>query len=153
MSPAVLIRCMNARVAGIRLNVEIAIAQTVYKGELAMHEMTRHYLICALWSSSDNSDEQGGNPLDENYDLQDFSPEAVERAERDCTAFLSTYSDLIGNRYQQAGHDFWLTRNHHGAGFWGGNWNRNIGVVLTNASHAFGELHVVIGDDNKLHFE
>ena len=49
-----------------------------------MHEMTQHYLICALWSSLDNSDEQGGNPLDENYDLQDFSPEAVERAESDC---------------------------------------------------------------------
>ena len=23
-----------------------------------MHEMTQHYLICALWSSLDNSDEQ-----------------------------------------------------------------------------------------------
>lgn len=117
-----------------------------------MHEMTNYYLICALWASNDESDERGGNPLDENYGIDDFSSEATERAERECQAFLSTYSDIIGNRFDQAGHDFWLTRNRHGAGFWDGDWQKDIGNILTNASHAFGELHVYVGDDNKLYF-
>lgn len=113
-----------------------------------MHDMTQHYLICALWSSTDEI----GNSLDQEYSVEDFSPEAIERADRECIAFLSTYSDLIGTRFDQAGHDFWLTRNRHGAGFWDGDWPKDIGNILTNASHAFGELDVYIGDDDKLYF-
>jgi len=40
----------------------------------------------------------------------------------------------------QGGHDFWLTRNGHGAGFW----DRGAGDVgdrLTVAAHAWGECH------------
>jgi len=33
----------------------------------------------------------------------------------------------------QAGHDFWLTRNGHGAGFWDGDWPET-GDALTEAS-------------------
>lgn len=117
-----------------------------------MHEMTKHYLMCALWASNGESNENGENPLDANYGIDDFSQEATERAERECQALLSTYSDVIGTRFDQAGHDFWLTRNRHGAGFWDGGWPKDIGNILTNASHAFGELNVYVGDDNKLYF-
>lgn len=120
-----------------------------------MHEMTKHYLICALWASTDESNAQGGNPLDDNYTIEDFSVEALERAEQDCMFFLRQNPELIKINYQQAGHDFWLTRNHHGAGFWDRKniWGELGSDVLTSNAHIMGELHVYVGDDNKLYFE
>ena len=49
-----------------------------------------------------------------------------------------------------AGHDFWLTRNGHGAGFW----DRGLGEAgkkLTDAAHAFGECNLYLGDDDVIH--
>lgn len=49
-----------------------------------------------------------------------------------------------------AGHDFWLTRCGHGAGFW----DRGLGEVgdkLTNAAQVFGECHLYVGDDGRIH--
>jgi hypothetical protein len=46
---------------------------------------TRSYLVAALWSSSDDDDEQ----LDKNYNLADFSVEFLQRAVADCAAFCS----------------------------------------------------------------
>ena len=37
----------------------------------------------------------------------------------------------------QAGHDFWLTRNGHGAGFWDGDWPK-YGKMFTEISELFG---------------
>ena len=50
----------------------------------------------------------------------------------------------------QAGHDFWLTRNRHGAGFW----DRGLGERgqrLTDAAHVYGESYLSIGDDGKVY--
>jgi len=115
--------------------------------------MTRAYLICALWSSSDNSNEQGGDPLDDNYDLEDIAPESVRQAESDCVRFKQTNEvDLVEWDDEQAGHDFWLTRNHHGAGFW----DRGKGAAgrrLTTAAQQYKELHPMVGDDGQIYFE
>lgn len=35
---------------------------------------TRNYIECALWSSMDHSNEQGGEPLDGNCDISDLAP-------------------------------------------------------------------------------
>jgi len=50
----------------------------------------------------------------------------------------------------QLGHDLWLTRNHHGAGFW----DRGLGKLgddLTLLAHSLGESELYVGDDDKLH--
>ena len=36
----------------------------------------------------------------------------------ECNRFHAAYLELIGPHTVKAGHDFWLTRNGHGAGFW-----------------------------------
>ena len=118
-----------------------------------MHEMTQHYLICALWSSTDNTTPQGGEPLDANYSLDDIAPESLEQAERDCLAFLEAHEELIAGQYQRAGHDFWLTRNRHGAGFWDGDWEEATGDALTVASYTYRELTPIVGDDGLIYFE
>lgn len=49
------------------------------------------------------------------------------------------------NVYEQHGHDFALTRNHHGAGFWDRGYG-DVGDRLTEAAQAYGE-HSVLTDD------
>ncbi len=123
----------------------------------------RAYLETALWSSTDESDERGGDPLDKNYTVEDFAPEAIARAEADCAKFQSENEDALCSadvtcgpdfdRFERGGHDFWLTRNGHGCGFWDGDWSEPQGSQLTDASKAFGSCEAILGDDGQIHLE
>jgi len=43
----------------------------------------------------------------------------IRRGTIDCLAFFAANGYMIGaDNISQAGHDFWLTRNGHGTGFW-----------------------------------
>jgi hypothetical protein len=48
---------------------------------------TRAYIEAMLWSSHDESDERGGNPMDSNYSEDDIAPEALETIVADCRRF------------------------------------------------------------------
>ena len=50
-----------------------------------------------------------------------------------------------------AGHDFWLTRNGHGCGYWDGDWPKGIGVGLDKLAHKFGEFDLFVGDDGLIY--
>lgn len=77
------------------------------------------------------------------------------RIAADCASFCYAQQVWIGDNYEQAGRDFWLTRCGHGAGFW----DRDAGTypheasndILTKASEAFGNLDPYIGDDNQIY--
>lgn len=120
-----------------------------------LDEMTRHYVAALLWAETDESDESGGRPLDESFsvaDILDGGPaETAERVRADCAAFYdANAADLSDIPAESAGHDFWLTRCHHGAGFW----DRGLGDVgerLTASAHGFGECWPYIGDDGLLY--
>lgn len=51
------------------------------------------------------------------------------------------------------GHDIWLTRNHHGAGFWDGDYSYEVEEVLMEAIKVLRGVNLVLGDDMKLYFE
>jgi hypothetical protein len=119
-----------------------------------MDNFTRAYIEAAIWSS----DDEHAEALDRNYDIEDFAPETLAKIVKDCEQFQSDNRELIDSadyqtcypRDEMAGHDFWLTRNHHGAGFW----DRGLGEIgqkLTKAAHAFGECDIYVGDDGKLY--
>lgn len=113
-----------------------------------MDTFTRAYITAALWASTDANDA----PMDDNYDVCDLAPETVTAMEADCADFQeSNASDLAGCDLERAGHDFWLTRNRHGAGFWDGDCPKEIGARLTEASHAYGSSDLYVGDDGKVH--
>lgn len=58
------------------------------------------------------------------------------------------YHDISGkNGYAAAGHDFWLTRAGHGAGFWDGDLPTDLGERLTEASKEAGNVEPYVGDD------
>jgi hypothetical protein len=109
----------------------------------------RGYVDCALWSSSGFDSDESLEA--QNYGPDDLTAEAFDAIRRECRDFvLANIADLAGIDPAQSGHDFWLTRNHHGAGFW----DRGLGEVgtrLTAAAHAYGESDLYIGDDDLIH--
>lgn len=106
------------------------------------------YKVCALWSS--NNDE--GEPLDNFYTLTDLERHHDEmRAE--VLSFLAQNEVLLwqsGLGPEQIGHDLWLTRNHHGAGFWDRGLGE-IGDLLTTEAHRLAECYLYEGDDGCLY--
>ena len=108
---------------------------------------TRAYIECALWSS--NGDD--GEPLDREYNWTYLAEETLAKMIDDCTAFQRD-NDLSDYPSENAGHDFWLTRNGHGAGFWENDFGTETQCrKLTDAAHAYGEANLYVGDDGKLY--
>jgi hypothetical protein len=120
---------------------------------LMTEEALDQYIATALWSSIDVDPATGETiNLDDGYELADgvASYLSVELAD-----FLSdpTVQGLIAQTdmdLEQAAHDFWLTRNHHGAGFW----DRGLGAAgdeLTRLAQVYGGCDLYLGDDGMVH--
>lgn len=100
------------------------------------------------------------DPMDKNYSAADLAPETVDKMRKDCERFQNENADVLAraeyghprhNDLEMAGHDFWLTRNGHGAGFWDGDLPEDVGNALTTASKKFGTADLYAGDDGKLY--
>lgn len=113
---------------------------------MKLDSFTQAYVETAL------SDE----PLDKNYSVSDIAPDTLAKMVADCAKFQAEnetpeYS-LDGQLDSElAGHDFWLTRNYHGAGFWDGDLECATGERLTTAAQAFGKFNLYVGDDGQIH--
>ncbi len=117
-------------------------------------EFTKAYMLAALWSSDDESDPRGGNPMEDNYSMSDIEQKSWDKIVDDCAKFQEQHAKLLeasGLSVEQAGHDFWLTRNRHGSGFWDRDLPDEIGDALTEAAHAFGETGLYVGDDGQIY--
>lgn len=107
------------------------------------------YMTCALWSSTDND----GEPLDKNHGIIDIDPDTVDQMIADCDKFTAdNAADLEGEDMKLAGHDFWLTRNGHGSGFWDGDWEEKKGERLSKSANAFDEADLYLYDNGKIGF-
>lgn len=111
-----------------------------------LDEFTMSYVGTALWSSSDGDEESL-----ESYHYTDISDETMDVMIKDCEKFQSENFEDISSDLSRAGHDFWLTRNGHGAGFWDGDWDDEIGKKLTKSSETYGEFTLYVGDDGKIY--
>jgi hypothetical protein len=113
--------------------------------------MLDSYLETALWSSNDLDDK----PLD-SYSISDIAASSIKSAKADLDSFVAKAGDILDNYDdKKIGHDFWLTRNGHGAGFWDGDYEENEGDgdKLTEISKEFSELNPYVGDDGKVYIE
>lgn len=124
----------------------------------SLDAFTRSYLETALWSSTEcDADGNMGDSLDENYSIDDFTVEALRESIDDCKSFQAFNLEDLEAVYRanrdnrgtvvygpgDAGHDFWLTRNGHGAGFW----DRGLGDVgdrLSKASKPYGSVDLMV---------
>jgi len=107
----------------------------------------KSYLETALRSSTDDN----GNPLDEIADLNRISKEVKLQAKKDLNKFYSKAKGLIKNGDYEGDwpHDFWLTRNGHGAGFWDN--SSESGDELTKIADKFSEVNLYVGDDGYIY--
>lgn len=130
-----------------------------------LEEMLEAYVECALWSSSANAswdedtqsfvedEKNDASFLDHNFAADDVATESVEAMRADCAAFIEANAeDLDQMAPEQVGHDFWLTRNGHGAGFWDRGL-REVGQRLTDACRPYGDSNLYLGDDQKIYTE
>lgn len=111
-----------------------------------MSQLFESYIECAFFAEMDDEDV----PLSANYDLDDIDVETLEQMKKDCDLFEEMAGDKIQGNLSHAGHDFWLTRNLHGVGFWDGDWKEN-GDELTELCEKFPKVDLYIGDDGKVH--
>jgi hypothetical protein len=110
------------------------------------------YFETMLWSSTG----EDGKNLDDEYAIKDISDKLKEKSKKDLLAFveycekncvdeLEDYLDHHG--YIQFGHDFLLSRNGHGAGFF----DKGKGYKeLQKATKKFGEVDVYVTDDGEI---
>lgn len=116
-----------------------------------MDKFTEAYIECALWSSTDDK----GIPLDEDYYSRDIAEPALKTMQDDCKNFQEQNADLLSQAGddEQNGHDFWLTRNRHGAGFWDRGYKGDLGEKLKEAAHSYGSCDLYVGDDGKIYIQ
>ena len=89
------------------------------------------------------------------YDLSytDLEDDDAKELISDCLGFLSEASTLLAKTsltFESAGHDFLLTRNGHGAGFW----DRGLGDIgdkLTGMAHNYGTIGLDLGDNGQVY--
>ena len=128
------------------------VTDCAYLVVVELSDVAISYLETALWSSTDDD----GNPLDDTYGVEDIAPETKQEAQQQLNDFFEYINELFllneARKYRDdnhIAHDFWLTRNGHGAGFWDGAYG-DIGDQLTAAAKSFGSVDLYIGDDNQI---
>lgn len=122
-------------------------------------DFIKGYLDCAAWLAVDAREWEAVEGLD----ASDFTKVAKAQAARECKDFLRHLKELgldldktgdgqVGApSCQRHGHDFFLTRNGHGAGYWDRGYG-SLGDRLTDAAHAYGESTAILSRRGKLSF-
>jgi len=126
---------------------------------MSLRTFTYAYIEALIWSETD----EDGEPLDKDFGFEDIHKDSLTILRKDCEKFYEAYSlvwfdqylgDLLNDAIDEdsmAGHDFLLTRNGHGAGFWDGDWEESVEERLAEACKGYGEINLCVGDDGKLH--
>lgn len=127
-------------------------------------DVYRAFLTCGLWADLVEFGEDGESWNSDRTDVEIDDVIGSGDAWSIVHDFLTTvhgyaqehpvgaraWQYLYDNR-DQAGHDLWLTANHHGAGFW----DRGLGDVgdyLTSVAHGIDELILVVQSDGEVVF-
>jgi len=131
-------------------------------------EFFQAYLVAALWSSTitegseENPGERDGDPFDKHFTTSDFTDEALETLRAHAFSFwcrMWFYIDhekgrpaAVAPDTATAGHDFWLTQNGHGAGFWDGDWPV-YGEQFTKLSKCYPVVNLYVTAENQVGVE
>lgn len=127
--------------------------------------MVSGYTECIAWA--DCNEDCGPE-----FEGASFSAELLAAAETDCAAFIAQCGETLLDQLaelapeysdERFGHDFWLTRGGHGAGFWdrkeletrteigdkvGG---YTLGERLTSVAQTFPNRDCYVGDDGQIY--
>ena len=137
-----------------------------------MDQVITAYIECALWSEScqgtatqahsDPSTCRGEDcdsslSHDLNFGIDDLSAACARDMEADIEGFVKSCLEERPNVFDgitpdMIGHDFWLTRNGHGAGFW----DRGLGERgdwLSDMAKPFGEARLYVNNNGEVEVE
>lgn len=134
---------------------------------------TTAYVDCALWSSSCNSTadhdhahpdrpEDCDVPLDDiGYDSSHLDPQTALEMRADVRGWLTFVLEHRPDALDtwdagQFGHDFWLTRNGYGTGYWDryygdGDPRTAQGRWLTDHCKPYGSAYLYVGSDDRVY--
>lgn len=127
-------------------------AKTDVVDDKKINTVLKHYIIAALWSTSNMDDDS--KFLDQDYSEEDIAPETLEKMKADVTKFLNDNIEALnksGLSDELIGHDFWLSRNGHGAGFFDHNLDKDVEKQLMDYCRDMKGVDLYVGDDNKIH--
>ena len=107
------------------------------------------YIDAMFWANSGDEEDE----LTEDHCYMSLAPETIASIKADCTRFIELAGDLLDKAGDdsQNGHDFWLTRCGHGAGFWDRGYPEEVGDGLSKICETMGEVWVTAGDDGKIY--
>lgn len=93
----------------------------------------------------------------ENFTKEDIEPNSLIQAYLDIKEFIKNTAHFADeaveeNGYEQLGHDIWLTRNRHGAGFFDRGYDDETEKALMDAAQKLKEVDLYINDELKLSF-
>jgi hypothetical protein len=132
----------------------------------ACSPFVRGYIEAMFFTDTGTGDDAENNL--EHANVHELSASAWERITRDCENFQSYAKAWLIHAYEaddyseeQAGRDFWYTRNGHGVGFWDRPqlehtaWHRkdSLGNALSEMCERYGDATLYRGDDGHLYHE
>lgn len=122
------------------------------------------YITCARWSSIHIETDENGHETDIPLDDERFT--MSDECEATLSAVAGAFYDAHSSEFldpaarrkfptgcktaDMAGYDLWLTQNHHGAGFWDGDWNEPFAERLTAAAHALKGIDLYVVDNDEI---
>lgn len=134
---------------------------------MSLIEFQEAFVAAALWSSTYEHDDCNAckegqcNPACDDGE-HEICQETQEFLDAVALTFWKQYGYMCSednltkplqhSAVSQAGHDFWLTSQGHGCGFWDGDWKEYAGECLTNASKGIlneGQ-HFFVNQNNEL---
>jgi hypothetical protein len=93
-----------------------------------MNDFTKAYIECMRWARGEDE-----------VDLTVYDLESIID---DCNDFQNLAHDLMkGLDVRQCGHDFYLTRNGHGSGFWDRGYDAQLSDALCAICNEFGDSY------------
>ncbi len=114
-----------------------------------LEQFTAAYIEALYFTDAGDGDQPGKDAA--------LDPETLLDIQADCRSFWRRFGCFVNaaectrgsGEYSiaaQAGHDFWLTRNGHGAGFWDGDWNKPYANMLAEGAQCYGVFETYLSD-------
>lgn len=115
------------------------------QNNLNIDEILKSYLETALWVESDHKEEL------EDLTIYDFTNKSRNDSKNEIIWFINAIGDDIENVHYDIGHDLYLTRNHHGAGFFDhSDYDDNLTKLLVDMSHVLDTTDLQVNKNNKI---
>ena len=119
-------------------------------------EFFKGYLSALVWSENTGDMHEGEHAkynITDEHDHSDMTLDAISESFEDCNDFVSHNIAMLEERavatdWSSMGHDFALTRNGHGAGFW----DRGLRFdhELSEECKPYGSAHLMMDEDGLL---